>query len=88
LIGLTHNKISAFYKFKHKQILLGYAIQKSGFSLEDQMGESGSPLIRDMITEQLDSAGINLNSDEHIAVEINPADDYIVDAKHQALVLS
>jgi hypothetical protein len=41
-----------------------------------------------MITEQLDSAGINLTSDEHIIVEINPSDDYVVDAKHQALVLS
>jgi len=88
LVGLAHNKISAYYKFKHKQLLIGYAIRKSGFSLEDQMGESGSPLIRDMIKEQLDSAGINLTSDEHIIVEINPADDYVVDAKHQALVLS
>ena len=88
LVGLAYNKISAYYKFKHKQLLIGYAIRKSGFSLEEQMGESGSPLIRDMITEQLDSAGINLTSDEHIIVEINPSDDYVVDAKHQALVLS
>ena len=51
------------------------------------MGESGSPLIRKMITEQLDDAGINLTSDEHVIVEINPQDDYVIDEKHSALVL-
>ena len=51
------------------------------------MGESGSPLIRNMIKEQLDGAGINLTSDEHVVVEINPSDDYKVDEKHSALVL-
>ena len=51
------------------------------------MGESGSPLIRNMIKEQLDGAGINLTSDEHVIVEINPPDDYKIDEKHSALVL-
>ena len=87
LIGLTHNKISAYYKFKHKWLLVGYAINKAGFSLEEQMGESGSPIIRDMIKEQLDSAGIKLSSDEHVIVEINPDDEYVIDGKHKALVL-
>ena len=86
LVGLTHNKVSAYYKFKHKWLLVGYAIKKAGFSLEEQMGESGSPLIRDMIKEQLDSAGIKLSSDEHVIVEINPDDEYVVDGKHKALV--
>ncbi len=87
LVGLTHNKVSAYYKFKHKWLLVGYAIKKAGFSLEEQMGESGSPLIRNMIKEQLDSAGIKLSSDEHVIVEINPDDEYIIDGKHKALVL-
>ena len=87
LIGLTHNKVSAYYKFKHKWLLVGYAIKKAGFSLEEQMGESGSPIIRDMIKEQLDGAGIKLSSDEHVIVEINPDDEYVIDGKHKALVL-
>jgi len=87
LMGQTHNKISAYFKFKHQWLLVGYAIKKSGFSLEDQMGENGSPLIRDMITEQLEGAGIKLSSDEHVVVEINPPDDYMIDDKHRALVL-
>lgn len=85
--GQTHNKISAFYKFKYGWLLVGYAIRKSGFSLDDQMGESGSPLIRNMIKEQLDGAGVSLTSDEHVVVEINPPDNYVIDAKHRALVL-
>ena len=87
LFGQTHNKISAYFKFKHKWLLVGYAIKKSGFSLEEQMGDDGSPLIRNMIKEQLDGAGIKLSSDEHVIVEINPSDDYIIDEKHRALVL-
>ena len=87
LTGQTHNKISAYFKFKYQWLLVGYAIKKSGFSLEEQMGENGSPLIRDMITEQLEGAGIKLSSDEHVVVEINPPDDYVIDDKHRALVL-
>ncbi len=87
LNGQTHNKISAFYKFKYGWLLVGYAIRKAGFSLDEQMCESGSPLIRNMIKEQLDGAGINLTSDEHVVVEINPPDDYKIDRKHSALVL-
>ena len=87
LNGKTHNKISAFYKFKYGWLLVGYAIRKAGFSLDEQMGEGGSPLIRNMIKEQLDGAGISLSSDEHVVVEINPKDDYVIDEKHSALVL-
>ena len=87
LNGQPHNKISAFYKFKYGWLLVGYAIRKAGFSLDEQMGEGGSPLIRNMIKEQLDGAGISLSSDEHVVVEINPKDDYTIDEKHSALVL-
>ena len=87
LNGQSHNKISAFYKFKYNWLLVGYAIRKAGFSLDDQMGESGSSLIRSMIKEQLEGAGVNLTSDEHVVVEINPPDDYTIDEKHSALVL-
>jgi len=87
LSGQPHNKVSAFYKFKYNWLLVGYAVRKAGFSLDEQMGESGSPLIRNMIKEQLEGAGVNLTSDEHVVVEINPPDDYKIDEKHSALVL-
>ena len=44
-------------------------------------------MIINFINEQLYGAGINLTSDEHVIVEINPADDYKIDEKHSALVL-
>ena len=44
-------------------------------------------IIRDMIKEQLDGAGIKLSSDEHVIVEINPDDEYVIDGIHKALVL-
>ena len=66
---------------------MGYAIRKAGFSLDEHLGDSGSPMIKNMIKEQLDGAGISLTSDEHVVVEINPSDDYVIDEKHSALVL-
>ena len=51
------------------------------------MGDSGRALICNMIKEQLDGAGIKLSSDEHVIVEINPDDEYVIDGKHKALVL-
>ena len=48
---------------------------------------SPHPFNRCMIKEQLDGAGIKLSSDEHVIVEINPDDEYVIDGKHKALVL-
>ncbi len=84
---LNHNKIAAFFKLKYNSLLIGYAVRKSGFSLEDQMSDKGDSFIRDMITDQLEVAGIKLSSDEFIAVELNPADDYQIDKKHSAIIL-
>ena len=87
LLDFKHNKISAYFKLKYNSILIGYAIRKSGFSLEEEMSDKGDSFIRNMITDQLEGAGIKLSSDEHIAVELNPSDDYQVDQKHSAIIL-
>jgi len=87
LIQLTHEQITAYFKLKQNCILLGYAINKSGFSIVDQMGDSGSEIIRKMITEQIDNAGIKLSSDENIVVKINPENTYRVNNKHKAIIL-
>ncbi len=31
--------------------------------------------------------GIKLSNDEHVIVEVNPDDEYVIDGKHKALVL-
>ncbi len=87
LIQLSHEQISAYFKIKYDCILLGYAINKAGFSIVDEMGESGSEIIRKMITEQIDNAGIKLSSDENIAVKINPKNTYRINNKHKAIIL-
>ena len=87
LIKLNHERVSAYYRLKEKSILLGYAITKAGFSIVDQMGSSGSDVIRNMITEQIDNAGIKLSSDENIVVKINPANDYTINNKHKAIII-
>ena len=87
LIQLTHEQITAYFKLKQNCILLGYAINKAGFSIVDQMGDSGSEIIRKMITEQIDNAGIKLSSDENIVVKINPENTYRVNNKHKAIIL-
>ena len=51
------------------------------------MGDSGSEIIRKMITEQIDNAGIKLSSDENIVVKINPENTYRVNNKHKAIIL-
>ena len=87
LIQLTHEQITAYFKLKQNCILLGYAINKAGFSIVDQMGDSGSEIIRKMITEQIDNAGIKLSIDENIVVKINPENTYRINNKHKAIIL-
>ena len=52
------------------------------------MGGSGSTFIRDMITEQMVNAGIQMRSDEELTIEIGPTDDYQVDAQHRCVLLA
>ena len=87
MIDLSHEKISAYYRLKENSILLGYAITKAGFSIVEEMGSSGSEVIRKMITEQIDNAGIKLSSDENIIVKINPDNDYAINNKHKAIII-
>ena len=73
MIEAPHRKVFAYFKLTQNWIVLGYAIRKAGFSLEEAMADSGSELIRSMITEQLEQADIKLYRDENVVVEINPA---------------
>ena len=87
LIDSTHLNVFSYFKENFSALLLGYTIQASGFDLEDGMGETGDPLIRQMITEQLQESGIKLSSEEKMELEINPSDDYQVSAKNRCVVL-
>jgi hypothetical protein len=87
LIDSAHLNVFSYFKENFSALLLGYTVQASGFDLEDGMGETGDPLIRQMITEQLQQSGIKLSSEEKMELEINPSDDYQVSAKNRCVVL-
>ncbi len=88
LAGQRHDMVSAFYRATHQWTVLGYAFSQAGFDLEKQMAESGSPLIRAMIKEQLEDAGIKLSMDEQVAITLNPADEFVVESGYNAVVLT
>ena len=88
LADATHIQVFNFYKEHRSSILLGYAKMTSSANLEEVMGGSGSTFIRDMITEQMVNAGIQMRSDEELTIEIGPTDDYQVDAQHRCVLLA
>ncbi len=67
-------------------LLLGFAVKEEGFGLNQAM-QGGNDYIRDFIRQQVESAGINMSTDEHIAVRLNPAPDYIIGPNHSAIVM-
>lgn len=87
LIDSTHLNVFSYFKENFSALLLGYTVQASGFDLEDGMGETGDPLIRQMIMDQLQQSGIKLASEEKMELEVNPSDDYQVSAKNRCVVL-
>ena len=87
LIDSTHLNVFSYFKENFSALLLGYTVQASGFDLENEMGETGDPLVRQMITEQLQQSGIKLSSEEKMELEVNPSDDYQVSAKNRCVVL-
>ena len=88
LADSTHIQVFNFYKEHRSAILLGYVKMSSSANLEEVMGVSGSTFIRDMITEQMEHAGIQMSSDEELTVEIGPTDNYQVDAQHRCVLLA
>ena len=88
LVGQTHDLVSAYFRSTNQWIVLGYTFLQAGFDLEKQMAESGSPVIRAMIKEQLEEVGAKLSLDEKIAVSVNPKDDFVVASGYKAVILT
>jgi voltage-gated potassium channel len=88
LAGNNHEVVFSWFRMSRHWALLGYAFNQAGFDLEKQMADSGSPLIRAMITEQLEEAGVKLSMDEKIAISVNPPDDFVVQAGYLAIILT
>ena len=85
-IGRTSGELFDHLKRERNWILVGYAIQEAGFGLNDAI-QGGSGYITDFIHEQIRSAGISTATEEHLAVKINPENDYVIGADHAAIVI-
>jgi voltage-gated potassium channel len=68
-------------------LLVGFVVREEGFGLSQAMS-GGSDYITEFIQQQVQAAGISLSTDEHIAVRLNPPFDYVIGAKHTALVMT
>ncbi|MGH2519447.1 MAG: hypothetical protein ACRDF8_06580, partial [Chloroflexota bacterium] len=87
LVGGSASQLADHLRQNGNLLLLGFAVREEGFGLNQAM-QGGSDYIRDFIRQQVESAGINMSTDEHIAVRLNPAPDYVIGPNHSALVMS
>jgi len=69
------------------QLLLGFAVREEGFGLSQAM-RGGSDYITEFIQQQVQAAGISMSTDERVVVRLNPPPDYVIGAKHSALVVT
>jgi voltage-gated potassium channel len=87
LVGSTVGAVAQFLRDNGNQLLIGFAVREEGFGLTQAM-RGGSDYITEFIQQQVQAAGISMSTDERIAVRLNPAQDYVIGAKHTALVMS
>src|SRR5579883_112147 len=87
LIGSTVGAVAQYLRDNGNQLLVGFAVREEGFGLTQAM-RGGSDYITEFIQQQVQAAGISMSTDERIVVRLNPTQDYIVGAKHTALVMT
>jgi voltage-gated potassium channel len=82
--------IGAYIQYLHENgnmLLMGFAVREEGFGLTQAM-QGGSDYITEFIQQQVQAAGISMSTDERIVVRLNPPQDYVIGAKHSALVMT
>jgi voltage-gated potassium channel len=87
LVGSTVGAVAQFLRDNGNQLLIGFAVREEGFGLTQAM-RGGSDYITEFIQQQVQAAGISMSTDERIVVRLNPTPDYVVGAKHTALVMT
>jgi voltage-gated potassium channel len=86
-IGSTVGPFAQHLRESGNMILLGFAVREEGFGLTQAM-RGGSDYITEFIQQQVQAAGISMSTDERIVVRLNPPQDYVIGAKHSALVMT
>ncbi|HEX6513621.1 MAG TPA: NAD-binding protein [Chloroflexota bacterium] len=86
-IGQTVGPLADHLRQNGQMLLIGFAVREEGFGLTQAMS-GGSDYITEFIQQQVQAAGISMSTDEHISVRLNPPADYVIGAKHTALVMT
>jgi voltage-gated potassium channel len=86
-IGGTVGPLAQYFRDNGSMLLIGFVLREEGFGLTQAMS-GGSDYITEFIQQQVQAAGISMSTDERIAVRLNPPLDYIIGAKHTALVMT
>jgi voltage-gated potassium channel len=86
-VGGTVGPLAQHFRESGSMLLMGFVVREEGFGLTQAMS-GGSDYITEFIQQQVQAAGISMSTDERIAVRLNPPLDYVIGAKHTALVLT
>jgi len=86
-VGGTVGPLVQHYRDNGNMLLVGFVVREEGFGLTQAMS-GGSDYITEFIQQQVQAAGISMSTDERIAVRLNPPFDYVIGAKHTALVMT
>jgi voltage-gated potassium channel len=86
-VGSPVGNFVQYLRDNGNQLLLGFAVREEGFGLSQAM-RGGSDYITEFIQQQVQAAGISMSTDEHVVVRLNPPPDYVIGAKHSALVVT
>ena len=86
-VGGTVGPLVQHFRDNGNMLLIGFVVREEGFGLTQAMS-GGSDYITEFIQQQVQAAGISMSTDEHIAVRLNPPLDYVIGAKHTALVMT
>ena len=87
LVGGTVGPLIQHFRENGNLLFMGFVVREEGFGLSQAMS-GGSDYITEFIQQQVQAAGISMSTDERIAVRLNPPLDYVIGAKHTALVLT
>jgi len=86
-VGGMVGPLAQYLRETANQLLIGFAVREEGFGLTQAM-RGGSDYITEFIQQQVQAAGISMSTDEHVSVRLNPPQDYVIGAKHSALVMT
>ena len=84
--GKTFKEVSEYFKTQHKFLVLGVVAEVESIGVGDFLSSDSSHLDA-FIERKLKEAGRTLGEENKTVVNLNPADDYIIQENEKAVVL-